>query len=260
MYAIGWSVALHPPLAEGLAEAIHRHGPPLLCTDFDGTLAPFRRNPAAVTLRPVLWRLLRQLAALGSPLAVLSGRTLPELRQRFGHDHWLTLIGEHGATASGLVSWEMGPPQGLPDLAARLERLLPDILLERKRTCLALHLAPAETARLAAVQEAVRDAGWHLRPGRRLLELFPPSATDKGQALQRWLQHVPRATQQPVIYLGDDWGDEPALRHLASLEGGFPIAVRVPRPPYAFVPAHQVGRFLSCCLAASAARFSAPRV
>jgi trehalose-phosphatase len=83
---------------EEVAEAIARLPRPLLvATDVDGTLSPIAPRPEQAHLAPGALDVLRALGSGGVELAVVSGRSLDELRTQFGLDGVGHLVGSHGA-------------------------------------------------------------------------------------------------------------------------------------------------------------------
>ena len=94
--------ALPTPLPQRpLIAAIRRAEAVLLYLDFDGTLVPIRQDPSRCQLSPPLRATLQQLSGWKQDpaldLAVISGRSLVDLRQRLGPDlRGLSLAGNHG--------------------------------------------------------------------------------------------------------------------------------------------------------------------
>jgi trehalose-phosphatase len=206
---------------------------PLLLLDFDGTLAPLEEDRDRVRLPERARELLRQIAAGGARLGVISGRPLAEIQARF-HDLPAHLVGEHG--------WEYQlygeAPRRHPlagDTAALLlsafesmRTRVPASRVERKRTSAVLHvrgLAPAEVAahrsaveelwaplsRHAALALVETDGGWELRA----------RGHDKGSAVAALLAAHGLGTF--ALYLGDDHTDEDAFAAVAR--AGFGVRV-----------------------------------
>lgn len=242
-----------PRLPDGLETAPHL----LVALDYDGTLAPFRTDPASAVPLPGILPVVHALARLPRvSVAIVSGRPIAEL-ERFvmpqdAPSAPLILVGEHG--------WERrdGPHQRRKTMSDTLEGRLDRALrvaeeagtgawIERKRAALVLHLrglAPdqAEQAerrtrsaweRLAgepgdpadALRLETIDGGVELRAG----------AHDKGSVLRELLETMPPGTE--TIYVGDDRTDEDAFRVLAEhrrldRDGhASGLAVRVAREP-----------------------------
>lgn len=193
--------------------------PGVLCAfDFDGTLAPITRDPAAAFLTPeVLERLLR-LAEL-TPIAVLTGRSLADIRARLGFDP-LYVVGNHGVEgmsdaaelerhASCCQAWR----SRLAALLAAHPELGTDILIEDKRYSLSLHYRAASDQ--AAAAAVLRDLIGQLTPAPRLVtgkcvfNLLPPDSYDKGRAL---VELMKRSGAASAVYVGDDVTDEDVFR------------------------------------------------
>jgi len=170
----------------------------LLAFDLDGTLAPIVARPQEARVPDDVQQMLAALAVRGMV--------------------WFTpryLVGNHGA--EGVPGHEAQVPaygamcrEWLAALRANgvVERLA-GVLLEDKTYSLSLHY------RLARDPEAARatllGAASQLSPpprvvtGKRVLNLVPPGAPHKGEALRELIAHarVPRA-----LYVGDDMTDE----------------------------------------------------
>jgi trehalose-phosphatase len=206
----------------------------LLVSDFDGTLAGLVPDPWGATIVPAARRALRRLAAVeGVTIALLSGRTVPDLagRARVGGVHYL---GDHGAEwavaprpfrAAGLrVTREpasTAETSTVELLARAVPRLVGEawLVVEDKGSALTFHFRTAPDVdrareRVAAAVEAL-DPGHVLARsgGRRSLELRPAGASDKGAAL-RWL--IERLGPDVVVMLGDDHTDALAFATLRA--------------------------------------------
>ncbi len=202
----------------------------LVGTDFDGVLSPLVEDPAAARPLPAAIDALRTLAVLpNTSVAVISGRSLDQLRLLVGDAGPVHLVGSHGAEdagISGLVhhAAHTGPtPTTLTDdeqhLKDRLDRAVadlaekyPTIRLEHKPTGIAVHLrGTTPEVETAVAQEITRGmAEWdgvRVLPGKKVLELSVVTA-DKGRALAglRSALGGPR-----TIFLGDDVTDEHAF-------------------------------------------------
>ena len=203
-----------------------------LFLDVDGSLVGFTSDPAAVRIPAPLRALLAALhTLLDGALALVSGRSLADLDRLFGAPVW---------ACAGLHGTELRLPDGtsrltLPapgeiaamratahDLAARF----PDLLLEDKRSAIALHNRGGAT-RFAALAAAAREqlpalAGYALQEGHDVVE-FKPAAMDKGRAIDALMALPPFRARRPV-YVGDDLTDEHGF---ARVNAGGGIAVRV---------------------------------
>lgn len=75
---------------------VAQKNPLLFCLDFDGTLTPIRRNPAAVKPSSKLLRFLRKAAGLSScRVVIISGRSLKDLKRKLPIPG-IILVGSHG--------------------------------------------------------------------------------------------------------------------------------------------------------------------
>ena len=213
----------------------------LIGTDFDGTLAPIVDDPATARALPEAVEALRSLATIpGTVVAVISGRSLADLRMLLGETDALQLVGSHGAEVSSQSTEESQHPEHtgrseLPAVAAtrlaRLRRALqgitsqyPGVNLEPKPTGIAVHLRGADPDDARAVTAAIEEdpATWpgvHLLRGKMVLELTVV-ATDKGRALQT-LSRDNHCTA--TIFIGDDITDENAFLSLDGQDVGVKV-------------------------------------
>ena len=220
---------------------------PLIALDHDGTLSRIAPRPEDAVLVKGAEGVLARLA-LHAELAIISGRGLDDLRMRFS-DADVALISEHGLRCR-LPDGDV--EQLTPGLAAttlqQLRGQLDDLLapddgwiIEDKGVAIAVHhrLVPVDELqpRLASVRSLLDAAAQrsgdpspsdpqpngprgHVQVGKDVLELRPIGA-NKGSAL-RWL--AGRSSARPVVMVGDDATDEPALLAAEQL-GGFGVVV-----------------------------------
>jgi trehalose 6-phosphate phosphatase len=196
-------------LADGERALLERfaHSHVLLGFDFDGTLAPLCASPDDARLRPRTRARLERLCEL-YPCAVLSGRSLADLRGRLEGLPLVAVVGNHGlephpdaeAFARLVQRW-------VPLLRARLAGF-DGVVVEDKRFSLAIHHRAAKEPRraLAAIHEAIAALG-PVRSfgGKKVLNVLPPDAPHKGDALWAILQ---RTRCDTAMFVGDDLTDE----------------------------------------------------
>lgn len=213
------STGFRPDSADGRAMlAAVLAGSPILGFDFDGTLAPIVDRPADARVPPALAHRLALLAKRW-PVAVLTGRSLPDVAPRLGFvpQH---LVGHHGAQEAGQSLHAIDAS----DVAALLHRLqrhavqlaAAGVDLEDKGMSLALHYRRApDTALaldcidtlLATLEPSLRRFGGHC-----VVNVMPARAPDKGEAM--W-SLVRRFGATSAVYVGDDVNDEPVFERAA---------------------------------------------
>jgi trehalose-phosphatase len=224
-----------------LQEAVARAKAVLLYLDYDGTLAPLRRDPTHCPLPVGLGLVLQHLSERQGPpaldLAVISGRSLVDLRRQLGPGlQRLALAGNHGLEiACGASSW-CDPraaalvPQ-LDDVAHRLQVELeawPGAWLEHKGLSLSLHSRCLSSQQRQQLEQQlqpllaqIHQAGvFVLRRGRMVLEVRPAILHTKADAVQ-WLEAAAGrrglwSAEDPNgplrLYFGDDDTDEDVFR------------------------------------------------
>ena len=86
-----------PQIASSIRNAPHV----LLSLDFDGTLAPIHQNPGAASMPSESRRALKALeSGHRSSVAIISGRALPDLRERVRMEE-IIYAGNHGLEITG---------------------------------------------------------------------------------------------------------------------------------------------------------------
>jgi alpha,alpha-trehalase len=231
------AIAAHAALAR-VAPLLGRR-PVLVVSDFDGTLSQIVEDPWAAAMLPLARRALRSLAgSRGVHVALLSGRTALDVaaRARIGG---VTYVGNHGLERGLLARRQRAErlrvevkesERAHAELAERLARgvrdLVPDpwLIVERKPPAVAFHFrkapdVPEAAARVRAAVDRLDPAGDLVRfPGRRVLELRPPGATAKGEAMRELLDEMRPGV---CFMLGDDRSDALAFEVLvAAREAG----------------------------------------
>ena len=199
----------------------------ILC-DIDGTLAPIVEHSDLASVPPPTRRVLEQLAGRYALVACVSGRQTLKARQMLGVDSIL-LIGNHGLERLEPGAEEPYVDPAIPPLAARarqfaLEHLTPElealgVTLEDKVEIWVFHWrgVPDEGAAASALQpvaSAAQEAGLTPHWGRKVLEIRPTAAVDKGTAVAALLDGSGLAY---AFYGGDDTTDLDAFRRLRQL-------------------------------------------
>jgi trehalose 6-phosphate phosphatase len=192
--------------------------------DVDGTLAPIVARPDLAAVPEDARAEVRRLAGRYALVACVSGRTAEEAARLVAVDG-VVYVGVHGLELA-------------PEAAAWRETLRPFAAepwpwLEDKGLTVALHWreAPDEQEaehHLQGVAARAEAAGLEARWGRKVLELRPPVAADKGTAVRFLLEE--RALRR-ALYAGDDTTDLDAFRGLDGLELGVRVAVASPESP-----------------------------
>jgi trehalose-phosphatase len=211
----------------------------LVAVDFDGVLAPIVPEPDAARPLPAASQALARLADRpGVRVALISGRTLADLRRLAAPPPAAVLVGSHGAqfatgdpTAGAAVPGDgPDPEEVIPGMDERARALLarvtaaleqisgrhPGTFVERKPAGAVLHTrqAPRSSARRATEEALAGPAAWsgvRLTRGKEVVDLSVVDA-NKGVALSALRSQAgltPRSGG--VIYLGDDVTDESAF-------------------------------------------------
>jgi trehalose 6-phosphate phosphatase len=190
----------------------------LLAFDIDGTLAPIVDRPWDARVPPDVQRALRLLANCAT-IAILTGRAVEDARPMLGFSPRY-LVGNHGA--EGVPGHERISEACARVCRAWLDELssgseswrdIDGIVLEDKTYSLTFHFRHAKDQSAALRLLIARTASLlplpKLLDGKKVLNLLPPGAPDKGEALAALLRnsHCKRA-----LYVGDDTTDEAVFR------------------------------------------------
>jgi trehalose-phosphatase len=210
--------AIRIPLGSGRPLAV--------IADFDGTLVPITGNRHAPYVAPAVRQDLRQLATGGSRLAIVSGRGVDDVRARVAVD------GAFYAGCHGLAVVGPGLRFVHPDAAAQREDLLgvaaelrragiAGLDVEPKDFAVAVHYRRVSAQQLPRVDGLVRTLlepyrdTFTVLPGWRAIEIVPATGWNK-RACVTWLGGRVAPHGAVVIYLGDDYTDEPVFRALTG--------------------------------------------
>ena len=208
-------------LLEQLAAAPADSG---LFLDFDGVLAPIVARPEDAAAPEATRVELRRLADRYGIVAVVSGRDGDDVRARVGVDG-VVVVGSHGLELNPEAE---GWRQRLADFASTVAWPA-----EPKRLTLAFHFRDAEDERdavreLEDVAERAREEGFVARFGRKVLEVLPPLAADKGTAVRHLVEE--RGLTRALV-AGDDTTDLDAFRAVDDLPCRIRVAVVSPESP-----------------------------
>jgi trehalose-phosphatase len=217
-----------------LAGEALRAAPWLVVSDFDGTLSPLQMDPWGATIVPLAQRALRRLAARpATTVVLLSGRSAADLagRVRVGGACYLGNHGmergclARGASARRLVTSRTPGFEAYDGeaehIATGVPRLVREswLVVERKPPSMALHyrsapdLAAAAARVVAAVDRLDPERRFERVAGLRMLELRPPGASTKAEAMTTLLRDVRPGF---AVMLGDDVSDAAAFRVLEA--------------------------------------------
>lgn len=205
--------------------------PMLVGCDFDGTLAPIVTRPEDASPLSGIPELLERLAESDDTrVAVVSGRSLADLKVLSGLTDPVVMVGSHGGEfETGFVS-ELTAQQSelLRQLDSALTSLIadaPGAELERKPISIAVHVRQADRQDAQRVLEAVdggpaRWPGVHPTAGKEVVELAV-QPVDKGTAIATIRRAFDRTAT--VVFIGDDVTDEAAFRALAPGDIGIKV-------------------------------------
>lgn len=210
--------AIAAALLEPLVAAPEQTG---IFLDFDGVLAPIviRAEDAAV---PAETRTeLERLVSRYKLVSVVSGRTGEDVRARVDVDG-IVFVGSHGLELDPAAESFRDQIRAFAATAP-----WPPDRTELKGLSVAFHYRGVEDAaaalrELELLAERAIDEGLAPRFGRKVMEVLPPTGSNKGTAVRQLLEqeHLTRA-----LVAGDDTTDIDAFRALAGLAYAVRVAV-----------------------------------
>jgi trehalose-phosphatase len=208
-----------------------------LFLDYDGTLVPIAETPAGAVMPAETKELLRQLSMLpNTKIIIISGRSLKDISSQIGLKE-IVYVGNHGFEIKGPKIRFKSPvslkyKRVLGEIRNKLAKSLAsfkDVLVEDKGLSLSVHYrladksdVPEMTSELYRIIFPYEFKGdVKVRPGKKVLEVRPSVAWNKGSAVL-WLldqrSFKPRDKKIRVfpVYIGDDATDEDAFECLKS--------------------------------------------
>lgn len=213
---------------------------PALIVDFDGTLSELKPDPSDAAIDPVCLTLLRKLDTFLPLIAVVSGRSVTDLKTKIQLKS-VELYGNHGAEKfiSGKYISQSNTEVDFSHISELLtflksEVCLPGLFFEDKTFSASVHYRISEDHDLVRkkLTEALRLApnidNLEIFWGREILEIRPTAQLNKGYAIQDiYERHQPKS----MVFVGDDTTDIDGLAHLTKLRNsglimGLAVAVK----------------------------------
>jgi trehalose 6-phosphate phosphatase len=200
----------------------------LLCTDFDGTLAPITDDPGDTEITAANEEALRTLADReGVAVAAVSGRAVEDVADRIGIEG-IAYAGNHGLELARDGDTTVHPPaaarvEDIEAVLGELEDRLGEVdgcVFEDKGVTATIHYRQAASEDVptieTAVDEALDEYGERLEcsSGKEVFEIGPAIPWDKGQVVSLLAEDTPE--EWIGAYLGDDTTDETAFRALGE--------------------------------------------
>lgn len=218
-----------------------------LFLDYDGTLTPIVARPEMAVLADDMREALERVAAQCF-VGIISGRDLDDVRAMVqGADGGATASAAEHLWFAGSHGFDVTAPDGtrteqteahahldaLAGAADDLERSVSSISgawVERKRFAVAAHFRQVDDDRIPDVEAAVdralaAHAGLRKTGGKRIFELRPDIAWDKGRALWSLFDRAGLTRGETLaVFVGDDVTDEDAFAALGDDGIGLVVA------------------------------------
>ncbi|MEM4780206.1 MAG: trehalose-phosphatase [Halalkalicoccus sp.] len=196
----------------------------LLCTDFDGTLAPIESDPEAATITPENRTVLEELRDReDTRVAIVSGRALADVRKRVGLSG-LAYSGNHGLELARRGREAVHPVAAKH--RARIQRICRELaaelaeiegtVVENKSVTATIHYrntpedaVPRVREAIERIRSAIGDGRIRKTGGKEIIELRPAVRWHKGMAVSLLAEDY---DDWLPVYIGDDTTDESAFR------------------------------------------------
>jgi trehalose 6-phosphate phosphatase len=227
MPAIIGRVSVAAPLAEALEPLRSEPSRAAILLDVDGTLAPIVRHADDAHVPEPTRAPLIAVAKRYGLVACVSGRQAA-IARRIVSLGTITYVGNHGAEILRGGATEVEHDPELDGWARKVQEFARGAMTddlrrlrvreEDKQVIAALHWrgAPDEDAAEAAVMAvgaSAEAAGFWTHRGRKVLEIRPPVALDKGRGIRRLLEGQ---DLDAAVYVGDDLTDLDAFAALRA--------------------------------------------
>ena len=189
--------------------------------DFDGVLAPIVVDPNEAAVPAKTHAELERLVARYALVSVVSGRSGDDVRARVAVDG-ITYVGSHGLELDPTAEhWR----DQIRDFTA--EAPWPPERTDMKGLSVAFHFRgvddeAAALHELGLLAQRATDEGLSPRFGRKVMEVLPPTGSNKGTAVRTLIEQA-RLTQ--ALVAGDDTTDIDAFRAVAGLAHAVRVAV-----------------------------------
>ncbi len=228
-----------------------------LFLDYDGTLTPIVESPDKAfisdTIRSLIVRLKRHI-----PIAIISGRSLADLKEKVGIDD-IILAGNHGAEIwdgkktvidqQSLVNRKL-----IKEFINKLENTLSHIdglFIEDKGVTASIHFRKMKTKNLPEFFDFFSkisvqyENSFKITSGKKVFEIRPIDAWNKGDAVE-WIL-INKGKRKLPVYIGDDATDEDAFRKIRGK--GINVCIGgSPEAEYYLKTQGEIKNFLQCLL------------
>ena len=212
---------LYTDLIARYNDANHR----ILFVDYDGTLAPFVKNPSDAKPTEKVYKILDQLNSdANTKLILITGRDKKTFNEWFGHKDY-TLITEHGAWLKEKdKDWEQmesANNKWFESIAPVLESFTdrtPGSLIEEKNYSLAWHFRNVDpdlgknraNELKSTIQHLIANNDLEILEGDKVIEI-KVSGINKGKSAAKMLINK---DYDFIFAIGDDWTDEYMFKEL----------------------------------------------
>lgn len=200
-----------------------------ILTDIDGTISEISDTPEGAGVSMSMKRLLSRLNHKFQLVAVISGRSVDNVRSMVDVEG-LLYVGNHGMEYMINEIKYISPEaeKYLPDLKRNVEKLengdlskITGLMFEDKGVCLAIHYRQCDLhvdvrkKILDEINKSNDSKNLKVSEGRKVVEIKPSISRDKGYVVEKISV---KCGPNKIIYLGDDITDLDAFKKLEELE------------------------------------------
>jgi len=206
--------------------------PVSLLLDYDGTLTPIRKTPAAAIIHPKVRSVLKAISKNKNiKVAIISGRSLRDIKKIVGIKK-INYFGNHGfefedASSKRIAFVPLYYKKIIAEVKSILKNKISSIkgaLLEDKGFTLSLHYRLVKAGDILKVKDILFklykekhfNKNIRINHGKKVFEIKPRFAWNKGKAVSYLLSKLKDRRRFLPIYIGDDTTDEDAFRALKS--------------------------------------------
>ncbi|MFW6035060.1 MAG: trehalose-phosphatase [Halothermotrichaceae bacterium] len=202
----------------------------LLFLDYDGTLSPFKDNPAEAVPYPGIKKCLQSMSEHSSIIiSIISGREINQLQQMLKISN-VNYAGNHGLDIKTFdgekFNWSKNEIQYdfLKKIKSKINITFcknKNYYLEDKGAGFAIHLTENSSQKnviLEYLKNKITDRSFEVMEGRQIIEVRP-AGWDKGKAVTTLIDKMTskfNIYNYQTIYIGDDTTDEDAFKALGD--------------------------------------------
>lgn len=206
---------------------------PCLFLDIDGTLSDFQLDPNDCYIPSKTLNIINKIISEKIPVVAVTGRDIDSARKLFESID-LPIAALHGLEIYLGKETELHTAKNFLEIShiynmlTKACRIYPDLLIENKKSSIALHYRKAPEleciAKKIILESQLIFPDLKLIQGKFVYELVPTQA-NKGSAIKRVLAHYNQHDLYIPVFIGDDVTDEDGFYFVNQMTHGISIKV-----------------------------------